>query len=76
MTKKGGYQNESTDRKGGDDMPRMPKKEKIAWNFFLNPDTGRKNYNVLCRHCVEECKQSFRAVVVECPKYKAKPGRK
>ena len=34
--------------RGGDDMPRMSKKAKLEWDFFLNPNTGRKNYNLLC----------------------------
>ena len=46
-------------------MPRMSKSKKLEWSFFLN-DRGRKAYNTLCRHCVHDCKQSFRAVVVIC----------
>lgn len=52
-------------------MPRMAKKRKQELNFFLN-DTGRVNYNVLCRRCVRSCKQSFRAIVVECRRYLSK----
>lgn len=52
-------------------MPRMAKKRKQELNFFLN-DMGRVNYNVLCRRCVRSCKQSFRAVVVECNRYLSK----
>ena len=44
-------------------MPRMSKSKKMEWSFFLN-DRGRKAYNTLCRRCVHDCKQSFRAVVV------------
>lgn len=44
-------------------MPRMSKSKKLEWSFFLN-DRGRKAYNTLCRRCVHDCKQSFRAVVV------------
>ena len=44
-------------------MPRMSKTKKLEWSFFLN-DRGRKAYNTLCRRCVHDCKQSFRAVVV------------
>ena len=47
-------------------MPRMSKSKKLEWSFFLN-DRGRKAYNTLCRRCVHDCKQSFRAVVVICP---------
>lgn len=52
-------------------MPRMAKKRKQELNFFLN-DLGRANHNVLCRRCVRSCKQSFRAVVVECSRYLSK----
>ncbi len=41
-------------------MPRMSKSKKLEWSFFLN-DRGRKAYNTLCRRCVHDCKQSFRA---------------
>lgn len=52
-------------------MPRMSKSKKLEWSFFLN-DRGRKAYNTLCRRCVHDCKQSFRAVVVICPHYRSK----
>ena len=43
--------------------------------FFLN-DRGRRSYNALCRKCQRTCKQSFRAVIVECPKYLSKRAKK
>lgn len=52
-------------------MPRMAKKRKQELNFFLN-DMGRVTHNVLCRRCVRSCKQSFRAVVLECSRYLSK----
>lgn len=52
-------------------MPRMSKKMKHEWAFFIG-DNGRRQYNELCRHCRHPCKQSFRATVVECPKYESK----
>jgi hypothetical protein len=55
-------------------MPRMSKSKKLEWSFFLN-DRGRKAYNTLCRHCVHDCKQSFRAVVVICPHYQSKRSK-
>ena len=55
-------------------MPRMSKSQKLEWSFFLN-DRGRKAYNTLCRHCVHDCKQSFRAVVVICPHYQSKRSK-
>ena len=55
-------------------MPRMSKSKKLEWSFFLN-ERGRKAYNTLCRRCVHDCKQSFRAVVVICPHYQSE-GKK
>jgi hypothetical protein len=52
-------------------MPRMSKKRRLEWSFFLN-DRNRITYNGLCRKCRNECKQSFRAVMVRCPKYLSK----
>lgn len=52
-------------------MPRMSKKRKKEWSFFLN-DRGRITYNALCRRCTHQCKQSFRATVIECPRYCSK----
>ena len=46
-------------------MPRMSKKRKHELSFYLN-DRGRVTYNELCRKCQHGCKQSFRAVVVDC----------
>lgn len=52
-------------------MPRLSKKAKIEWSLFIG-DNGRRQYNELCRKCSHDCKQSFRAVIVECPKYESK----
>ena len=52
-------------------MPRMSKKRKQEWALFLN-ERNRITYNGLCRKCSSECKQSFRCVVVHCPKYLSK----
>ena len=59
----------------GGTMPRMSKKRRLEWSFFLN-DRSRITYNELCRKCQHECKQSFRAVVVDCPKYLSKRSKK
>ena len=45
-------------------MARMSNKRRLEWSFFLN-DRSRITYNELCRKCQHECKQSFRAVVVD-----------
>jgi len=52
-------------------MPRLGKKEKEEMAYFIN-DIGRRQYNDQCRQCAHECKQSYRAVIVHCPKYKSK----
>ena len=49
----------------------MSKKRRLEWSFFLN-DRNRVTYNKLCRRCRHDCKQSFRAVVIKCPKYLSK----
>lgn len=56
-------------------MARMSNKRRLEWSFFLN-DRNRITYNELCRNCQHECKQSFRAVVVDCPKYLSKRSKK
>ena len=52
-------------------MPRMSKKRKQEWALFLN-ERNRITYNGLCRKCRNDCKQSFRCIVVHCPKYLSK----
>ena len=52
-------------------MPRLSKKMKLEWSFFIGPN-GRRQYNILCRRCQYDCKQSFRAIIVQCPKYRSK----
>lgn len=56
-------------------MARMSNKRRLEWSFFLN-DRSRITYNELCRKCQHECKQSFRAVMVDCPKYLSKRSKK
>ena len=56
-------------------MPRMSKKRKYELSFYLN-DRGRVTYNELCRKCQHGCRQSFRAVVVDCPRYYPNEQRK
>ena len=56
-------------------MPRMSKKRKHELSFYLN-DRGRVTYNELCRKCQHGCKQSFRAVVIDCPRYLSKRAKK
>lgn len=53
-------------------MPKLTKKQREEWSFFINPKTNRRTYNELCRSCVNMCKQSFRAIVIACPRYASK----
>ena len=53
-------------------MARLSKKLKREWAFFMSPKTGRRTYNDLCRKCRNDCKQSFRVIVVSCPLYCSK----
>lgn len=53
-------------------MPRLSKKFKAEWEFFINPKTGFVTYNKKCKNCQNECKQSFRVDVVFCATYKKK----
>ncbi|CUQ23553.1 hypothetical protein LIZ82_05780 [[Eubacterium] rectale] len=52
-------------------MPRMSNKRRLEWSFFLN-HRNRITYNDLCRSCTYDCKQSFRAVIILCPRYYSK----
>lgn len=52
-------------------MPRMSKKRKLEWSLFLN-ERGRITCNDLCRKCFYNCKQSYRAILIECPRYLSK----
>ena len=50
-------------------MPRMTESAKREWALFINPTTGRKNYNQVCRKCTHKCKQSYRVIVVRCQRF-------
>ena len=58
--------------KGVFSMARLSKRLKQEWDFFISPKTGRRTYNDLCRKCRNDCKQSFRAIVVSCLLYCSK----
>lgn len=55
-------------------MPRMSKKRKQEWSLFLS-EMGRIRHNDLCLRCKKECKQIYRAVVVECRRYHSKRAK-
>ena len=55
-------------------MPKMSNKRKLEWALFLN-DHNRITYNLLCRKCCHQCKQSFRAIIIACPPYQSKRAK-
>ena len=55
-------------------MPRMSQKKKLEMSFFIN-SKGRIEYNSLCRACVNDCKQSHKAIILSCPKFKSKRSK-
>ena len=62
-------------RKGGDVMPIMSKKVREEMAYFIN-DKGRIQYNEQCVRCTYDCKQSYRAILVCCPRYRSKRSEK
>ncbi|ODR33134.1 hypothetical protein BEI60_26215 [Eisenbergiella tayi] len=48
---------------------------KTEWAFFLG-ENGRRQYNRICKRYVHDCKQSFRADLIECPRYIGKEAKK
>lgn len=46
----------------------MSQKRKMEWDYFLN-EQNQITYNELCLRCQNDCKQSFRCLVIYCPKY-------
>ena len=56
-------------------MPRMSKKRKQEWALFLN-ERNRITVGELCRKCQNDCKQSFRVLVIECPKFLRKERKR
>ncbi len=49
-------------------MPRMSKHRKRELSFFLT-ESGRVAHNKRCLRCTHDCKQSYRAVILNCPKF-------
>ncbi len=49
-------------------MSRTNNQRKRELAFFLT-ESGKVAYNKLCLCCKHECKQSYRAVVVSCPRF-------
>ena len=49
------------------------KESKIRMGFFINFEAGRRTY---CIKCKNKYKQSHKAIIALCPKYKSKRGAK
>ena len=45
------------------------------WSFFLGGN-GKRQYHWICKTCAHSCKQSFRAVIVDCPHYLSKRSKR
>lgn len=41
----------------------------MEMDFYINR-LGKIKYNKKCEKCVHNCKQSYKAQIVKCPKYK------
>lgn len=50
------------------------KKWRLEWSFFLGQN-GRRTYNEICKGCTHDCKQSFRAILIACPRYTSKRSK-
>ncbi len=48
---------------------RLSKKVKKEMAFFINPKSGKRQYNMHCQRCIHECKQSYHVKLVNCPKF-------
>ena len=46
-------------------------RNRMYWSFFLDGN-GRIRYNRQCGRCAKDCKQSYRAVIVNCPFFEKK----
>ena len=44
--------------------------------YVMDTTCDRITYNDLCRGCTHSCKQSFRAVIILCPRYYSKRRKK
>ena len=49
-------------------MPRMSKKRRLEMSMFIN-GKGRIEYNRLCKACAHDCKQSHKAIIIDCLKH-------
>lgn len=50
-------------------MPKLSKRERQLWAFFIDPVSGRRKYCACCMRCRQQCKQSYRAMVLDCSRF-------
>ena len=55
-------------------MPRMSKKKRLEMSMFIN-SKGRIEHNRLCKACAHACKQSYKVIIIDCPKYTPRPKK-
>jgi hypothetical protein len=51
-------------------MPRYTEEFKKERTFFIKLSTGYITFNMKCKKCKRNCKQSYKAVLIACPIYK------
>lgn len=44
-------------------------RDRLLWSFFLD-EAGCIAFNKKCSRCIHSCKQSFRMILIHCPKYR------
>ena len=55
-------------------MSRMSKRKWLEMSMFIN-SKGRVESNRLCKACAHDCKQSYRAIIIDCPKHMPRPKK-
>ena len=54
-------------------MPKIGKRKLSEFEYYLKGGKKRKfEYNSKCKTCENDCKQSYRSILIQCPKYKSK----
>lgn len=51
---------------------KYPEIRRISKNAFFLDENKNMSYAVKCNACLLDCKQSYRAKIICCPKYKSK----
>ena len=51
----------------------MPRPRNVNDLAFFQNDRRKVQYCEMCMDCYQDCKQSFRAVIVRCPRFEPVP---